>query len=118
VLRFDPCGSGNRGQRGDPIEGTGSRSEKPYGFSVTKGRHDWAWNETGICYYCAHCCFALQLWPAEQWGHPLRVIDSPRYPNETKGPAPTKCSWTIYKSFEAIPADAYERIGKRKPSPS
>lgn len=116
VLRFDPCGSGNRGQRGDPIEGTGSRAERPYGFGVTAGEHDWAWNEKGICYYCAHCCFALELWPAQNWGHPLRVIDSPRYPDETRGPEPAKCSWTVYKSVEAIPAEAYERIGRTKPS--
>lgn len=85
---------------------------------MTRGRYDWAWNEEGICYYCAHCCFALERWPAEQWGHPLRVIDSPRYPDETKGPSPAKCSWTIYKSIEAIPEEAYLRIGMRKPTPS
>ena len=118
VIRFDPCGSGNRSLRGDPAEGTGSRSEPPYNFGVTRGRYDWAWNEEGICYYCAHCCFALERWPAEQWGHPLRVIDSPRYPDETKGPSPAKCSWTIYKSIEAIPEEAYLRIGMRKPTPS
>lgn len=116
VIRFDPCGSGGRSLRGDPIENTGSRAEPPYDFGVTKDRYDWAWNEEGICYYCAHCCFALERWPAEQWGHPLRVIDSPRYPEETAGESPQKCSWTIYKSIEAIPAEAYLRIGKVKPS--
>jgi hypothetical protein len=117
VISFDPCGSGNRGQRGDPVEGTPSRSEAPYHFGVTTQEHDWAWNETGICYYCAHCCYALEYWPARQWGHPLRVIDSPRYPDETAGPEPKKCTWTIYKSLEAIPSAAYERIGMSKPSP-
>ena len=71
VISFDPCGSGGRGQRGDAIEGTGSRAEPPYDFGVTQERHDWAWNEQGVCYYCAHCCFALEYWPAKQWGHPL-----------------------------------------------
>lgn len=116
VIAFDPCGSGNRGQRGDPVEGTPSRSEEPYNFGVTTQEHDWAWNETGICYYCAHCCYALEYWPAREWGHPLRVIDSPRYPEETSGSSPKKCTWTIYKSLEAIPAEAYERIGLSKPS--
>lgn len=115
VIAFDPCGSGNRGQRGDPVEGTPSRSEEPYNFGVTTAEHDWAWNETGICYYCAHCCYALEYWPAQQWGHPLRVIDSPRYPQETSGSEPKKCTWTIYKTLEAIPAEAYERIGMTKP---
>lgn len=116
VLRFDPCGSGNRGQRGDPIEGTGSRADPPYEFGVTREAHDWAWNEKGVCYYCAHCCYALELWPAENWGHPLRVVDSPLHPAETTGPSPAKCSWTIYKSVAAIPAEAYARIGRTKPA--
>lgn len=115
VIAFDPCGSGNRGQRGDTVEGTPSRSEAPYGFGVTTSEHDWAWNERGVCYYCAHCCFALEYWPAQQWGHPLRVVDSPLYPDETSGPDPKKCTWTIYKTVEAIPAEAYTRIGMTKP---
>ena len=116
VLSFDPCGSGNRGQRGDPVEGTPSRMEPPYAFGVTREKHDWAWNEQGVCHYCAHCCFALELWPAEQWGHPVRVVDSPLYPAETAGPEPRQCTWTIYKSIEAIPAEAYARIGRTKPA--
>ncbi len=103
VIAFDPCGSGGRQQRGDAVEGTGSRAEAPYGFGVTREAHDWAWNEKGVCYYCAHCCFALELWPAEQWGHPVRVVDSPLY-GESQGSAPKKCTWTVYKSLEAIPA--------------
>jgi hypothetical protein len=115
VLRFDPCGSGGRMQRGDAVEGTPSRAEPPYEFGVTQGRYDWAWNEEGVCYYCAHCCFALERWPAEQWGHPVRVVDSPLYPDESTGERPKQCTWTIYKSLEAIPPEAYERIGLRKP---
>jgi hypothetical protein len=116
VISFDPCGSGGRGARGDLVEGTGPRSEPPYNFGVTTEKHDWAWNETGVCYYCAHCCFALEYWPAKTWGHPLRVVDSPLYPEETKGENPKKCTWTIYKSLEAIPPEAYERLGMEKPS--
>ena len=116
VISFDPCGSGGRSQRGDAIEGTGPRPEPPYDFGVTNEEHDWAWNEKGVCYYCAHCCFALEQWPAKNWGHPLRVVDSPLYPAETEGANPKKCTWTIYKSIEAIPAEAYKRIGMQKPS--
>lgn len=116
VVSFDPCGSGGRTQRGDPIEGTGPRPEPPYNFGVTQGEHDWAWNEKGVCYYCAHCCFALELLPAERWGHPVRVVDSPLYPDETTGDAAKKCTWTIYKSVDAIPEEAYHRIGMTKPS--
>jgi hypothetical protein len=115
VVSFDPCGSGGRMQRGDTVEGTPPRVEQPYAFGVTQSEYDWAWNEQGVCYYCAHCCFALERWPAEQWGHPIRVVDSPLYPDETTGEHPKRCTWTIYKSLEAIPPEAYERIGLRKP---
>ncbi len=115
VISFDPCGSGGRSSRGDPEEGTGSRVLPPYRFGVTQEEHDWAWNEKGVCYYCAHCCFALERLPAERWGHPVRVVDSPLYPDETSGPEPKKCTWTVYKTVEAIPEEAYRRIGLTKP---
>jgi len=115
VISFDPCGSGGRSSRGDPVEGTGPRPEPPYNFGVTQKEYDWAWNEKGVCYYCAHCCFALERLPAERWGHPVRVVDSPLYPDETSGDGPKKCSWTVYKTLEAIPHEAYRRIGLTKP---
>ena len=73
-LRFDPCGSGGRQLRGDEIEGTGSRVLAPYEFGVTQEPHPWAWNEIGVCYYCAHCNLALSTLPAERWGHPVRTV--------------------------------------------
>jgi hypothetical protein len=44
----------------------------------------------------------------------VRVVDSPLY-GESQGPEPKKCTWTVYKRLDAIPAQAYERIGRRKP---
>jgi hypothetical protein len=114
-FRFDPCGSGGRVLRGDAVEGTGPRTEPPYEFGVTEERHDWAWNEEGVCYYCAHCCFALERLPAERWGHPVRVVDPPLYQGTGAAPKPNRCQWTVYKTVEAIPAAAYERIGMAKP---
>lgn len=111
VISFDPCGSGGRGQRGDAIEGTPSRSDPPYEFGVTTEAHDWAWNEKGVCYYCAHCCLTNELWAVEQWGAPVRVTDPPLHPDETTGPDRKPCTWTIYKSVEAVPDWAYERLG-------
>jgi hypothetical protein len=118
VVRFDPCGSGGRSNRGDLVEGTPPRPQAPYEFGVTTEEHDWAWNEKGVCHYCAHCCFALELLPAERWGHPVRVVDSPLYPAETAGDEPKKCTWTIYKRLDAIPEEAYRRIGRTKPTPT
>lgn len=116
VVSFDPCGSGGRSMRGDEVEGTGSRVLAPYEFGVTTEKHDWAWNEEGICYYCAHCCFALEKLPVERWGHPVRVVDPPRWGGTADAESTRKrCTWTVYKSLEAIPAEAYRRIGHDKP---
>ncbi len=114
-LRFDPCGSGGRILRGDPIEGTGSRVLAPYEFGVTQERHPWAWNEEGVCYYCAHCNFALSTLPAERWGHPVRTVDPPLWRGEDDPSTRKQCTWTIWKSLEAIPEREYERIGRTKP---
>jgi hypothetical protein len=114
-VEFDPCGSGGRQVRGDPVEGTPSRVLAPYEFGVTQERHDWAWNEKGICYYCAHCCFALERLPAERWGHPVRVVDPPVWNGPDAESTRRACRWTVYKSIDAIPARAYERIGMHKP---
>lgn len=114
-FRFDPCGSGGRVLRGDPVEGTGPRTDPPYEFGVTGERYDWAWNEQGVCYYCAHCCFALERLPAERWGHPVRVVDPPLYQGPGAAPEPRRCQWTVYRTVDAIPASAYERIGLTKP---
>jgi hypothetical protein len=116
TVSFDPCGSGGRSMRGDEIEGTGSRVLEPYEFGVTDGKYDWAWNEEGICYYCAHCCLTLEKLPAERWGHPVRVVDPPKWGGSADAPSTQKkCSWTVYKSLEAIPEEAYRRIGHEKP---
>ncbi len=115
-VSFDPCGSGGRSMRGDEIEATGSRVLGPYEFGVTQEKHDWAWNQEGICYYCAHCCFALEKLPVERWGHPVRVVDPPVWGGSAESPSTRKqCTWTVYKSLEAIPERAYARIGHAKP---
>jgi len=115
-LRFDPCGSGGRQVRGDPIEGTGSRVLAPYEFGVTQEPHPWSWNETGVCYYCAHCNFALSTLPAERWGHPVRTVDPPLWRGPDDPLTRKRCTWTVWKSLEAIPEREYERIGRTKPA--
>jgi hypothetical protein len=82
---------------------------------VTSEEHDWAWNEKGVCYYCAHCCLTNELWAVEQWGAPVRVTDPPLHPEETTGEQPKPCTWTIYKTVEAVPDWAYERLGVSPP---
>ena len=111
VLRFDPCGSGGRTYRPDEEEGTTPRMEPPYGFGVTTERHDWAWNERGVCLYCVHCCQLQERIPIQRLGHPVRVVDPPIWPSN----GDAKCSWTIYKDPSFVPDEAYRRVGARKP---
>jgi hypothetical protein len=114
-MSFDPCGSGGRMMRGDDIEGTGSRVLEPYEFGVTQEAHDWSWGETGVCYYCAHCSFTMEILPAERWGHPVRTVDPPLWRGPDDPSTRRACKWTVWKSLEAIPERAYERVGRTKP---
>lgn len=95
-LTFAPCGSGGRIRAAER-------------FGVTSERHDWAWNEVGVCHYCVHCCVLQQLEPIDNLGHPARVIDPPLAPGDP-------CSWTVYRDPDDIPESAYRRVGRRKPS--
>ena len=114
-LSFDPCGSGGRQLRGDEIEGTGSRVLAPYKFGVTQEPHPWSWNETGVCYYCAHCNLTLSTLPAERWGHPVRTVNPPLWRGADAPETRRQCTWKVWKSLEAIPELEYERIGRTKP---
>jgi hypothetical protein len=93
-LRFEPCGSGGA-----------LRARELFG--VTTERHDFAWNELGVCHYCVHCCVLQQLTPIDRLGYPARVIDPPLRPGEA-------CTWTVYRDPSLVPAEAYERVGRRK----
>lgn len=97
-LEFAPCGSGGRLRAAER-------------FGVTKGRHDWAWNEEGVCHYCVHCCVLMQLEPIDRLGFPVRVVDPPLRPGEP-------CRWTVYRDPADVPAAAYERVGREKPPPA
>lgn len=109
VLSFDACGSGGRMRRGDPARGQTPRTEAPYDFGVTHEAHDWSWGEKGVCLYCAHCAVVNEILPIEATGAPMRVVD---YPSDPADP----CRWTIYKSPELVPDEAYERVGKARPA--
>ena len=104
---MDPCGSGGRMRRGDPVERTGSRLEKPYEFGVTQEAHDWSWSKKDVPYYCVHCAINERM-PMEWGGHPLWVTG---YDEDASKP----CYWHFYKRAEDIPEDYYIRQGFQKP---
>ncbi len=95
-LRFDPCGSGGRIRR----EGL---------FGVTREPHPFAWNRTGVCYYCVHCCVLQQLEPIRRLGYPARVIEPPTEPG-------MQCSWTVYRDPGLVPDSAYTAVGATPPT--
>ena len=95
-LTFAPCGSGGRIRAAEQ-------------FGVTTERHDWAWNEVGVCHYCVHCCVLQQLEPIDNLGYPARVIDPPLDPGDS-------CSWTVYRDRHDVPEEAYRRVGAARPS--
>lgn len=110
-IRFDPCGSGGRTYRGDDI--AGPRMNAPYNFGVTTAEHDWAWNKTGICLYCTHCCQLMEQNPIAKFGYPIRVVDPPTWPAAQHG---GKCTWWVYKDPTLVPEWVYSRVGARKPN--
>ena len=93
-LTFAPCGSGGRIRAAER-------------FGVTTERHDWAWNEVGVCHYCVHCCVLQQLSPIDDFGYPARVIDPPTRPGDP-------CTWTVYRDPSLVPDDAYTRVGRKR----
>ncbi len=108
-LRMDPCGSGGRMRRGDPVDGTPSRLGAPYNFGTTQQPHDWSWGLTGVPYYCTHCAMN-EILPMEWGGHPLWVT-------EFNPDASQPCHWHFYKKAEDIPEQYYARVGRTKPAP-
>ena len=108
VIKMDPCGSGGRMRRGDPVDGTPSRLGPPYHFGVTEQAHDWSWGKKNVPHYCVHCA-VNEILPMEWGGHPLWVTG---YDEDAGKP----CSWNFYKSAEQIPEQYYTRVGGKKPA--
>lgn len=117
VLRFDPCGSGQRTIRGDWIEGTPARMESPYNWRVAEEERDWNHFTKGVCLYCAHCVILMEHMPIDRFGYPVRVVDPPVYPDTNKDPnVRQKCQWTMYKDPTNVPEEMYTRTGRVKPA--
>lgn len=108
-FRFAPCGSGGRMLDAE-VTGGEPRSAAPYGFATTTRRHDWAWNEVGICSYCVHCCQLNVVMPIDRIGFPTRVIDPPIWTGQPG--AATACTWWVYRDPSLVPDSVYHRVGR------
>lgn len=107
TIVMDPCGSGGRMRRGDPVERTPSRLDPPYNFGATEHAHPESWNKTNVPYYCLHCAHNEML-PMQWGGHPLWVT---AYDEDPAKP----CEWRFYKQADDIPEHYYTRVEMSKP---
>lgn len=107
VIECDPCGSGGRMMRGDPVNGTPSRLGPPYNYKVVKGAHPWTWGKENVPRYCVHCAVG-ELHSVEKTGLLSMVIDSPNKPSDP-------CRLIIYEDPNKVPEQYYKRLGKSKP---
>jgi hypothetical protein len=96
------CGSG-----GMLIDEGKYEGEHPYLKLREKGGRTFMRDEFWV--YCAHCSVNNEI-QAVEWG---QIPTSIEYPPEKSG---ERCVHHIYKNADAIPDEAYERIGKTKPS--
>jgi len=58
--------------------------------------------------YCAHCSVNNEMEGIEQTGVPVTIEFPPERPGE-------RCVHHVYKDPSNVPAEIYERVGKRKP---
>lgn len=111
TISFAPCGSGGRVVAGETRDELPPLSASPFNWPELAGAHDFTWNTSGICAYCAHCCILHENLPIAAFGYPVRVTTPPVAPLTSE----SRCSWTVYKDPRDIPQDAYARVGAVKP---
>ena len=109
TISMDPCGSGGRMRRGDPVNGTGSRRDPPYNFGATSKAYPWSWGKKNVPYYCLHCT-NMEILPLD-WGDDLLWVTE--YSDDDNAP----CAWHFYKDPAKIPEEYYTRIGRSRPTP-
>ncbi|MBI3966076.1 MAG: hypothetical protein HY329_10615 [Chloroflexi bacterium] len=102
TLRQDPCGSGGRLLRAGEYEGPRPLARVEAAQPITFGR-------PGFQIYCSHCAVWNNLATIDWYGHPQWVHTPPERPDDP-------CIIHIYKQAASIPAEHYERLGRKKPA--
>src|SRR6478609_9393661 len=102
VLSFR-CGSGGKLVDDGRYEG-----EHPYAVLREPSGRTFSRDELWV--YCAHCSVNNEIQPVE-WGEAPTSVEFP--PVRAGEP----CVHHVYKDVDAIPAEAYERIGTPRPTP-
>ena len=86
ILRFDPCGSGQRTIRGDWIEGTPRAHGAAVRLDGDRRAAHLEPRQPGVCLYCVHCIMLMEEMPMDRFGYPVRVIDPPDVPRHEPRP--------------------------------
>ncbi|MFC2043877.1 hypothetical protein ACFLT8_01535 [Chloroflexota bacterium] len=105
---WDPCYTGGRPMRGDPISGTPTWMGPPYNYSGNVAPHPWSFGKTGVPGYCMHCAWIHNIADVDQRGYLNWATGYPEHPFEP-------CRYIAYKDVDWIPEKYYTRIGKTKP---
>jgi hypothetical protein len=100
VLSFR-CGSG-----GKLIDEGRYEGEHAYRTLREKGGRTFMRDELPV--YCAHCSVNNEIQPVEWGGTPNSIEHPPERPGEP-------CVHHVYKDVNAVPDEAYRRIGKQRP---
>ena len=118
MLRFDPCGSGQRTIRGDWIEGTPPRMEPPYDWTVVDGAGTRGTTTSRAS--ASTACTASCSWRrCPSTGSGTRSASSTRRATRTRTATRTsrqKCQWQMYKDPTSVPEEYYTRVGRTKPT--
>ena len=101
VLSFK-CGSG-----GMLIDS--GKYEGEHAYMKLRERSGRTFSRDELWVYCAHCSINNEIQPVE-WGATPTSIE---YPPERPG---ERCVHHLYKDVADVPAEAFERIGKRPPT--
>ncbi|RMF93203.1 MAG: hypothetical protein D6734_10625 [Candidatus Schekmanbacteria bacterium] len=96
----DPCGSGGRLLR----EGA---YDPPKNYYRVKDPKPIGYNRPNFPAYCSHCMVWNNIQCIEWFGHPQWIHEPPEKPEDP-------CIFHIYKDPSKIPAEYYEKFGKRK----
>ncbi|MFH1032408.1 MAG: hypothetical protein V1767_07615 [Chloroflexota bacterium] len=109
---WDPCYTGGRTRRGDPIASMPPHTAPPFNYATNKVPHPWTWGKTGVTGYCIHCTLLHELMDVAQTDGYLGQWVS-GYPENPWDP----CRYITYKNVDWIPEKYYTRLGKTKPKP-
>ncbi len=100
VLAFE-CGSGGKLINGGAYDGE-------HAYRTLREPSGQTFMRDELPVYCAHCSVNNEIQPVEWGGTPTSI----EYPPERKG---EPCVHHVYKDVDAIPDEAYVRIGKPPP---